>query len=412
MSYKAQLILLVVAACTAGRAQVAPAATGPGLPVPPGSLSYSIRYAQMAGFEGADAGDWQASTLSGSLNYSNGSQRRPFRLTYGGGYNWAISGPAFEPGFFQRLEITQGIAGRGWSASVSDDVGYSPQGPTSGFTGVPATGEPIAGQGTTVPTTESILTVNTHALNNSLSGAATKVMNASVLVSLGGTYGMFLFPDGNGMDTTTKSATGGLHWRLNARNSLTSDYSFGEFSYPDLRFAFRTESGLFGLQRTWNRNLTASAAVGPEWTTSTGSMVVPSSLGVSANATANYRFGLSAVGLAYSRGVSSGGGYLAGADVDTAGGTYSRSIGRVMDLGLNGSYSRSVELSQTGSVTARYGGAQVTRRLGRNLSVFLNYTAESQSASAALPSNTLNQLMQLVGFGIGYSSRELSFRGR
>ena len=62
--------------------------------------------------------------------------------------------------------------------------------------------------------------------------------------------------------------------------------------------------------------------------------------------------------------------------------------------------------NQGGVTNAKFGGAQATRRLGRYLTAFANYTATDQSTSSLLPANTLSGLQQVVGFGIGYSPRE------
>jgi hypothetical protein len=59
-----------------------------------------------------------------------------------------------------------------------------------------------------------------------------------------------------------------------------------------------------------------------------------------------------------------------------------------------------------GVINAKYGGAQATRKLGRYLTVFASYSAIDQSSSSSLPINVLNQLEQVIGFGIGYSPRE------
>jgi Na+-transporting NADH:ubiquinone oxidoreductase subunit NqrD len=54
-------------------------------------------------------------------------------------------------------------------------------------------------------------------------------------------------------------------------------------------------------------------------------------------------------------------------------------------------------------INSRFLGAQTTKQLGPYLVIFANYSAMNQASSAALPSNTLNQLIQGLGFGIGYS---------
>jgi hypothetical protein len=67
--------------------------------------------------------------------------------------------------------------------------------------------------------------------------------------------------------------------------------------------------------------------------------------------------------------------------------------------------------AQPGGVTnGVYGGAAATRRLGRYITIFANYTATEQSSSSALPTNAISGLSQVIGFGIGYSPREMHLR--
>jgi hypothetical protein len=44
--------------------------------------------------------------------------------------------------------------------------------------------------------------------------------------------------------------------------------------------------------------------------------------------------------------------------------------------------------------------------MGRFISVFANYTAMNQSSSTTRPAGALDQLMQVVGFGMEFSPRE------
>src|ERR1019366_4540146 len=126
-------------------------------------------------------------TACGSLNYSNSDVRRPFVLDYGGGYTWTISGPGYETGLYQHMYVSQGIDWRKWKLRLSDDISYLPQAPTTGFSGLPGTGEPIG-------------------LPN---------------------------PNGDGLNMNAWVGFAKLNWRLNGRNSILADYMFSEFGYPD-----------------------------------------------------------------------------------------------------------------------------------------------------------------------------------
>ena len=391
-------------------AQVKPAATGPWVPVPPGQLKYALRYSQSVE-SGESLGTWQTSTMSGSLDYSNQSERLPFNMIYGGGYNWIISGPDYNAGLFQHLLISQAIAGRRWSVSVSDNVSYTPEAPTFGFTGIPGVGEPIAGQNPAASSPDqSILTLSTNVLDNAASAEAMHNLSPATVLSAGGSYNILRFPDGNGINTNDVAVNGGLNWRLDARDSFFGNYVFSEFAYPDYHFSFQTNSGLAGFKRVWSRKITTNISVGPEWTSSSNTIAVPSSLGVTANAALSYKFGYSSAGLNYSRGINGGAGYLIGAETDSASASYSRQFGRELVVGATGSYMRTAALANRGSTAAKYGGAEATWQLGKHWTVFGNYTAMTQSTSASLPGNALGQLIQTFSFGIGLSSPQINLR--
>jgi hypothetical protein len=398
------LCFLSLASAVAG-AQAVPAATGPGGPPFDGNLHYALRYSQTAEF-GSSMGDWQTSSSSISLDYVTENQRNPFSVTYGGGYNGTLSGPSYSTGLFQRLQLSQDIEWREWNLRISDDVSYRPQAPTTGFSGIPGIGEPIGGPGSNPPFNQSILTLKSSVIENTANGQIEHGIKQGSYFSAGGGNDLLRYPDGTGLDTDTQMANAGLTWRLNARNSASSGYRFSQFSYPGYGFTFSTESALLGFKRIWSKKVTSDVAAGPQWTGSSDSTALPSSIGAAVSAALDYQFRFVSAGLGYTRGTNGGSGYLFGSKADNIEITFSRRLGRDLSIGIEGSYRRTAELQKSGITTARCGGVQANRRVGRYLSVFANYTALNQSSSSTLPASALGQLMHVVGFGIEYSPRE------
>jgi hypothetical protein len=399
------LLAILFTVSTAAHGQDVSAATGSrGLPVS-GNLDYTFRYSQTAEFGGA-SGDWHTANASAQVDYANGKERIPFNLTYGGGYTWTITGPTYSTGLFQHLLVSQGLTWPKWNLTVGDDVSYRPQAPTTGFSGIPGTGEPIGGSGSAPPTSQSILTLNTHTVNSVVNGELQHIVNHAMSFNVGGGSELLRYPDGNGLDTNTQMANAGLTQRLDARNSLTGKYMFFQYGYPGHSLTFVTNSGLFGFTRQWNRKVVTDVSVGPQWVSSSNSTIVPSSTKVAANAAINYKFRLMSAGLIYSRQANGGAGYLLGSESNVVSGNFSQTFGKNLTIGLDGSYARMTGLQNNYATNARFGGAQVTKRLGRYFTAFASYTAEDQSSSSPLPANALSQLVQVVGFGIGYSPRE------
>jgi hypothetical protein len=396
----------LVTLCIAGHAQVVPEATGPGTLKASEKLQYAVRYAETGEFS-TSFPDWQTSTVSGSIGYESSNEHLPFTLDYAGGYTWTLTGPDYQSGQFHRLFLAQGIASRQWKLLLSDDVSYLPQSPTTGFSGIPGTGEPIGGTSPAPPSSsESILTLNTHALSNITAGELSYAPSAATTLSFGGGFGLLRFPNNDGLNTNSLSANALFMRQLNGRNALSGSYLFSQFSYPGYSDTFEMNAALFGAERKWTRNLTTTVAGGPQWITSSTTTVVPSSTNVAANAAVSYRLRFASASVGYSRGANGGAGYLIGGQVDSLTGGLSRDFGTNFTLGLSGGFRRTAGLNNNGTTNGTFGGAETTWHLGRSIIVFANYTGENQTTTSPLPSSALNQLLQVIGFGVGYSPRE------
>jgi hypothetical protein len=303
------------------------------------------------------------------------------------------------------LYLSQGINWRKWKFAVGDSASYLPQAPTTGFVGIPGFGEPIGVTNPTPGSSQSILTLNTHAVENFATGSLEHNLNAATTFGASGSSILLRYPNGDGLNTNTVSATGTVVRLLNGRNSVSGTYLYSNFSYPSYNVTFETNTGLFGYQHKWTRSLVTDFSAGPEWISSAYSSVVPASTDVRVTATLTYLMRFGSMGLNYTRGTNGGGGYVFGGEVDTFTGNYSRQFGTNLTMGLTGGYQRTATLNNAGTTKGVFGGAQATWRIGRDMIAFGNYTGVDQSSTTALPSNVLNQLMQTIGFGVGYSPR-------
>jgi hypothetical protein len=426
MTLKFVVILLIV--CTRAHAQVVPEANGPsGLPVGR-NLHYAFRYAETAE-TGGDLGNWQTVSPSASVSYANGSRHLPFDIDYTGGYTWGIAGPAYGVGVYQHLFLSQGWVGEHWSLLGSDDVSYLPQSPTTGFSGVAGSGDLTGGTGSGTTPTQSILTLNTHTVNNVASGEVGYHLNFATELSAGGSSMILDFPNNDGLNTDEQTANAGITWRLNARNIFTGQYVFDRFSYPDSNIPFNFDSTtvvvndfsdddstvLVSYKREWTRQITTTIAVGPQWTSSSLSSVIPSTTTIAGNATLEDRLHFGSINVGVSRGANGGGGYLIGGEVDSVNGGLTREFGKDLTVGLSGAYMHTTGLlvgtgnQSNQDFNATFGGAEVSKRFGEFVSAFASYTAIDQTATAATSANLLNQLIQVVGFGIEYSPRDKHF---
>jgi hypothetical protein len=449
------VLLFIVSA--ASRAQIAPAAKGPtglpglpGLPVS-GTLRYNLRYSQTAQFYGGSGGDTQNSILSGDASYANTSKRLPFGLQYGGGFSWALSGPPSAGNVFQHLSVSQGMIWRKCNFTANDNISYTFETPTLGFSGVPGTGEPIAGSGTITTPEQTILTLNARSLDNVTTLAFTDKLSYATTLNLGGSWGEMRFIDNNGQNTEMLMASAGITRRLDAHDSVSGQYSFSSYNYSGAGYSTQASSAQLGVTRQWNQKLTTTAAAGPTWiassgTSSSGSLAIPSSTMLSLSASANYHLRNGSASLSYFHGTTGGSGYMLGAKEDSVNGSYSRQFGGNTTIGVTGSYMRSsaltaaefvavcpsgstvcicptgdnvclLQVASTPITDAVYGGVQATRKLGRYFNAYASYTAIDQSSNlqtqisaqnqqSSYNTYILNGINQVISFGIGYSPRE------
>jgi len=411
------LPVFLFALCAAAGAQVVPEATGPGLPVS-GTLHFDARYAQTFQFDD-EAGNQDQSIVSGDASYANTSKRLPFGLQYGGGYSWALDGGSSRGGVFQHLSVTQGIVGRAWNLNASDNVMYTFETPTTGFSGVAGSGEPVGEPGSPTPPDQTILALNTRTLDNAATVEVGRRLNYATSLNFGGATTQLIYVDNNGQNTDVLTANAGITRRLNGHNSIAGQYSFSRLSFsanlnpaiviPQVS-SLEVNTAQFSFTRQWNRHINTVASAGPQWISSSDSSIEPSTTNVAVQATASDSFRFGTAGLTYSHGVQGGSGYLLGGETDIAAANISREFERSLTVGLTASYMRTAGLADNGVTNTKYGGVQANRRLGRYMTVFASYTALDQSSSSTLNAGALSGLTHVIGFGIGYSPREMHLR--
>lgn len=409
------LIVLNLAAVFAG-AQVAPAARGGdnGLPLNTRNLHYALRYSESAQFSSVQPTE-QMSTISGSADYGSRSEHNPFTLNYAGGYTWTLSGPDYASGLFQHLMLSQRIEWGRSTVIASDSADYLPESPLTGFSGIPGIGEPIGSPNPAPPTAQTIVVLNTHAVENFASGEFDHSFGYASAISLKGNSSLLRFPDGNGLDANGETGNANYIRRLTARTSLTGGYLYTNYTYPGYSFGFNTNTTLGGVRHQWTRSLATEVSAGPQWISSSNLAAVPSSTTFAANATVTYQHRTTNASAAFSHGTNGGAGYLFGGETTTFTGNLSREFGRNLTIGMSGGYdrtaglsdssSKSTVLNSTGATDAAFGGAQVSWQFSRDFILFANYTNVDQSTTSSLPSNALNYMLNITSFGVGYSPR-------
>jgi hypothetical protein len=116
--------------------------------------------------------------------------------------------------------------------------------------------------------------------------------------------------------------------------------------------------------------------------------------------------------LGYTRGVDAGSGVLFGAISDMVSAGATRPMGRNWLFALNAGYSHNASLAQYqgmhNKINTVYGGAQLSRRLGEDLSCYMSDTVEDQTYGTLGPAvNALNGVNNIAAIGITFSPAPL-----
>ena len=420
------IIAIIIVCATAARGQVEPTATGPARPT--ANFGYTLRDSMNVNW-GAGLGVWSTNTVSGQVDYSNGKPKHPLRVLYSGGYAFHLSGSSFGTGYFQNMLVSQAFSHHSWRWGLSDRIAYLPQAPTTGFSGLPGTGEPIGGGGgSTTPPDLTVLTLNTHSITNTISASGGIFIGKSTTIDFGGGYYTLRFLNAAGYDTDSINYSAGFGQKITPRSSITGQFNGSKFSYPGYTLSFINNNLLIGYQRTWNRKLSTHVQVGPSFVISSDTSVFPSSTRISITANANYHYRYESMGANYFHGTNGGSGIFYGSEFDSVSAQYSRTFERKISTGVEMGFNHTTALSGSGSnsttgtgtgtgttptgVTPIYGttsglffGAQAARRFGKHISTSASYSATSQSLGSNLPGNVINGLLQGFTVSVGYSPR-------
>ena len=411
MKHIARFLVIFCCLGSSAFAQVSPAAIGSKVFTAPQGLGYAFRYSQNAQL-GTQQANIQTSIVSGSVEYATRSKEKPFHMQYAGGYTWTLSGPDYLSGQFHRMYLSQELNLRRWALLLSDDVAYLPQSPTTGFSGIPGTGEIIGVPNPGSSSSQTILSLNTHMLTNSAHGELKHAFSYATSVNFGGSSDYLYFPNADGIDTRSASGFGELARRLSARTTLSGRYIYTQFSYPSTVAEMHTHTVLVGFRRRATRNLDFSAFGGPQLIGSTVPTTIPPNTTFAVNADLNYLLRFANLNASYSHSTNGGSGYLVGATTDNAQVNFSHQFGPSVLLGINGGYQGTAALNNNGVTNGGFGGTQVTWWLARKLIVYANYTGIGQTSTSQLPGSALTQTINTLSFGFGLSSREQRQRVR
>jgi hypothetical protein len=382
-----------------------------------GTLAFSLSAAEdiTLGYDTTNKTSLSTS-ISGNVAFLSPSVVRPFSLIYSGGYLANSSGQSSS--FFQNIGVAQTFNTKNWSFDLADTLRYTPDTPSVGLSGIPGQGDiGISQDGTTA---QGVLTPFAERLDNSATGSATRRLTGSTAIAANGSYSIERFLNSpNGIETNQYGFSVGATHRLDARRSLTANYSFSQSSFTTANSSFISQGVNIGYRWQWTRKIFFSGTVGPERDSSASTTGTGPSISYAATAQVSYAgnptSGTTAA-LSYSRASNNGSGVSFGARTDSVGVTATRRLARYLQSAAQLTYARSVGLQVISAASLNtqsvvFGG-QLNSALSRFLSIYASYSAQHQSyQGSALALGPLNGLQQTIAFGMTYSPSSLHFGG-
>ena len=397
---------------------------GPNLPDLDGVLHYALTASEIAqhGYYGNGVTTY-STTLSGDVSYTAKSIVYPTNLILSGGVILADQSAQGNTGYVSAA-LSQGWVTRSWIFNVSDSFSFLPQSPTTGLSGIAGVGDlgatPV--QGPVAGPAGGIFSAAGDRIANSLNGSVERELNRATSISGAGSWSKLHFLDSNdSLDNTQISGVVALNRRLDARSSASLNAVYSTFSYGNTPTAnsqpdIETRGINASYQRVLTRSLSASVSAGPQWISSSNSILIPSSLNVAASAGLSYQRGLTSASVSYFHGVNGGSGVLPGAIADSVSASLGHSFGHNWVGSLNAGYTHSAGLSQVFNGASLvpinevfdtvFGGAQVTRRISLHFSGYASFEAQNQSQNnnLAVPA-ALNGTSETFGIGITFTPR-------
>jgi hypothetical protein len=393
---------------------------GPTLPLIDGTFQYSL-FASEVAQTGYVSGVSSSTDLGGSMEYASKSVTSPFSMIYSGGYIFNTQS-GVGSSTFQGLSASQGLIRGAWVLGITDSVSFLPNSPAPGLSGIPGTGDigvqPITGG--TIPV-QTLLTEYSRRISNSVSGDIERSLTPRTSISGVGSYGILRFIDNDGQDSSQLSGSVALNHRLDARNTLSGNVSYGTYSFSGFGVTqpsinIRGINGVY--ERVWSRSVSTTVSVGPQWISGYTltplqlqgyppgtNPVVPGRVTVAVSASASYTHQHTSASLGYTSGVNGGSGVQSGSTADAFMGQVSRSFGINWSGGASASLARTVALIG-GTPTQTYSvGVQVSRRISRHFSAYASDTVQGQSIGSYVGSNAFNGTTNSASIGITYSPR-------
>jgi hypothetical protein len=331
-----------------------------------------------------------ASNLGGSLDMNQ--QWGPYQLAaeYRGAevmYQPSYFGMHFLP--YHDFSISPELLYGRWTLRLRDNVSYSWQ---SGFGGLFTGGLAQVTQNNVLnsvqPSLLSNATIQTglaRQLSNTTLAEADYAFSRRTMLTFVGSYGLMQFLDPGYIDSRSIDGRLGYNYALSAANSISLSYDYNHTSFGGSPNRLQTDLVQMSFGRKITGRLAFQLAAGPQllrldnYGTSRTHQ-----LSWSASSTLIYNLDRTRYLLSYFHGVTAGSGVFFGSKGDTLTATVNHDFTRFWSISVNGGYATNNILSPVTIFADRFdnwfAGASLSRQVGRQVNVKLNYGFERQGS--------------------------------
>jgi hypothetical protein len=371
-------------------------------------------------------------TLLGYLAVHRISSRNDLSLDYSGGgvisTNSGIGNTVLQQG-----EFGDQISLRRTKISFLDSASYIPEasygyGELGGLS-LPGTGS--LGLENNLLTEESILAAREpRILNDFITQVDTQLTPRSSVTLFGG-YSLLHFFGGDYLDSREPIFQAGYNYQVSPRNTIAILYNFGDFQYDVEGESILLNSVNLSFARRVTGRMAFQVAGGPQiidvQVPASGAVaglseVVTPGREIAWNLASSFRYALERgeLNLMYSHGVNGGSGVLIGATGDILTATASRALSRAVDGSLQFGFARNKGLNGSSAEGLNgssavydywFGGANVSRHLGRSLRLLMSYQFQHETSNSQLCiGNSCGTFVRnVISLGVSWRAHPFAF---
>jgi hypothetical protein len=374
-------------------------------------VQYSELFDSNFGNSSGGAGWDEISTIGGHFDLHRIGAGTTLSLSYAGG-GYIDPKNSGNDSTYHALTIAEAMQFRRWTLSLVDSFSYLPAS-SFGFGGAGGSSSPFLGITLLNPNVlpgQGILSGPANRFSNTAFAQVSYLASQRSTWTFGGSYGLLHFTNPGFLNSVEYDFSVGYNYVLTSKDTIGFSYQFDATRFSPALASINNHTISVNYGHHISRQLALQLGVGPQLNDYVP--VSGPSLGLhvqySVSAGLSYLHGRTATGLSFSHGVTGGAGILIGANTDTVSVSASHPMGRYSSISGSFGVSQNTSLAQANvagsSYTSEYVNVGVTRGLGRQASVFANYSLIHQSTNVGPcltavcgPQFTRHQIF--VGFG-------------